>query len=267
MLNKTVNVLQHGPTLCHTLIPESVHAALYSAMVCGTSLPAGWEKQVFLDSGLIHIMVVSGAHLLFLESLLSRAPRRVRLPCLFFYCWFTGFGAPVVRAFAHRVVQTFLQPKGWSGIQIEAAAVTLTLALWPSWLLSRSLQMSWMCALALSLPRILRPAALDQAVKAYALLFVFAGAPLLSIAWNTLLAPLVGVILFPLCLSVLLFPWLSGPVDLVWDLFLWILRWGPKGNPQQWFISSKDLFWLPPLLHGYLLVKEIRWRRKRAFSC
>jgi predicted membrane metal-binding protein len=212
-------------------------------------------------------MVVSGAHLVFLESLMARAPVFVRLPVLGFYCWLTGFGPPVVKAFLHRLGEVFLRPFGWSGLQVEAAAVLLSLAMWPWWLMSRSLQMSWMCSLALSLPAVLSWNALDQSLKAYARLFVFVGASLVSVAWNVLVAPFVGVLLFPLSLALLPCPFLEPAVARVWDFFLWLLNWGPKSEPAAWFFSSRDLFWIPLVLHSYLLVREVKWRRARAFVC
>ncbi len=267
MISGTTNVLQQGPAFCLTLLPHSQHHDLIASLICGLPLAGGESKQVFLDTGLIHVMVVSGAHLMFLESLLARTPLWLRLPVLGFYCWLTGFGAPVVKAFAHRTAEIFLRPYGWSGLWIEAVAVALAVTVYPWWLMSRSLQMSWMCSLALSLPRLLRWRALDQSLKAYILLFVFVGGSLIGVCWNTLAAPFVGLILFPVSLLTILLPFLSGPVDRVWDLFLLLLSYGPKGSPSSWFFASRDLFWIPPLVHVALLAGEVRWRRARAFSC
>lgn len=264
---KATNVLQQGPALCVSLIPAGQHRDLIAALICGNSLPASEVRQLFLDTGLVHVMVVSGAHLLFLESLVSRCPKFLRLTLLGLYCWLTGFGAPVVKAFVFRICELHLRPLGWSRLQMEAAAISITLCLYPWWLTSRSLEMSWMCALALSLPPLLRWQALDQSLKAYVLLFVFAGSSLVSIAWNALVAPAVGVILFPLSLAILPLPFLAPLVDRVWDLFLLLLAWGPKAPPSSWFFSSRDLFWIPLALHMLLLVREVRWRRAHAFSC
>jgi predicted membrane metal-binding protein len=266
MISESTNVLQQGPALCLSLLPASSHRDLIASLICGIPLSSGEVKQVFLDTGLIHLMVVSGAHLLFLESLVARAPLRWRLGLLGLYCWLTGFGAPVVKAFLRRAAEVLLRPLGWSGLQIEAVAVLLSLFCYPWWLNSRSLQMSWMCGLALSLPPILRWRAFDQALKAYLLLFIFVGSSVVSIGWNTLVAPIVGAILFPISLALLILPFLAPWVDLVWDLFLWLLAWGPKSPPAAWFISSRDLFWVPFFLHIFLLTREIRWRRAFAFS-
>ncbi len=266
MISALLDVLQHGPVLCRGLLPPSRHFELYSGLICGTALPSGLEKQAFLDSGLIHIMVVSGAHLIFIETMLARAPVWLRLPVLGAYCWLTGFGPPVVKAFIHRVLEVFLKPLHWRSLQIEAVAVGFLLIARPMWLMSRSFQMSWMCSLAINLPRWFKSSAFDQSLKSYVMLFVFTGASLISIAWNSLLAPFVGMILFPICLTVLPFPFMAGGVDLVWDAFLWLLSAGPKAAPFEWYLWTRDLFWLPPLMHFLLLKHEVRWRRKHVFS-
>ena len=266
MVSALLDVLQQGPALCRGLLPSSVHFELYSGLICGTNLPANVDKQVFLDTGLIHIMVVSGAHLLFLEAMLAKAPGWIRLPTLGVYCWLTGFGPPVMKAFAHRVLETWLKPKFWRPIQVDAVAVVVLLLIRPAWLMSRSFQMSWMCSLALNLPRWFRWREFDQSLKSYIMLFVFTGAPLLSIAWNTLLAPFVGMILFPICLSVIPLPFLLPAVDAVWDLFLWILSSGPRTLPNEWYLWTRELFWIPPLVHILLLKWEVRRCRAYAFS-
>lgn len=266
MFSAIFDVLQQGPALCRWLLPDSVHFELYSGLVCGTNLPPSVDKQAFLDSGLIHLMVVSGAHLLFLEALLAKFSAAVRLPILMFYCWFTGFGPPVVKAFTHRLFEQILKPRHWRPLQVEAVAVVCILIIRPSWIVSRSFQMSWMCSLAMYLPRYLRWRALDQSLKAYVMLFVFTGASFLSIAWNTLLAPFVGMILFPICLSVMPFPFFLGAADRVWDVFLWILSHGPRSSPFEWFLWTRELFWIPPLTHAALLFYEVKRCRKFLLS-
>ena len=266
MIIETTNVLHHGPALCETWVPTSRHRELITSLVCGVPLPSNQARRLFLDTGLIHIMVVSGAHLLFLESLLGKAPVWIRLPVLGFYCWLTGFGAPVVKAFFRRVVELKLRRIGWTNLQIEAVSIGAAILVWPPWVLSKSLQMSWVCALALALPALLAWRALDQALKVHALLFVFVGGSFTSVLWNTVAAPFVGVVLFPISLAAMVWPVTTPLVERVWDIFLALLAFGPQSPPAAWFISGRDLFWLPLTLHIFFLAKEVRWRRARAFS-
>ena len=236
-------------------------------MVCGAALPPGEELTLFLDTGLIHLMVVSGAHLMFLERGLEWLPSRARWLTLAFYCWLTGFGPPVVKALARRSVSAPLGRRGWSGLQIEAASVAVTLSFIPEWLFSRSFLMSWVCALALALPPLLRRAELDLALKVHLLMYAFCAGAGVGVFWNALFAPLVGAVLFPLSLAALAVPPLTPLTDLVWEAFLWCLRAGPRAAPAMWFWPAARLVWWPLTLQILFLWGEGRWRRARAYSC
>jgi hypothetical protein len=69
-----------------------------------------------------------------------------------------------------------------------------------------------------------------------------------------------------ICLSVIPLPFLLPLVDAVWDLFLWILSSGPSGLPSEWYLWTRELFWIPPLVHFFLLKWEVRRCRSYAFS-
>jgi predicted membrane metal-binding protein len=249
-------------------MPKTNLHPLYDALICGTSLSAGREKQIFVDTGLIHLMVVSGSHLVFIELLLFFLPPRIRLTILAAYCYLTGFQAPVVRAFLRRLISPKL--KAWSaltGLQIEAAAVMLALALYPQWLWSRSFLMSWMCGLALAAPKIFpRFPNFDLAVKAYIFLLPFCAASPVSVAWNTLLAPFVGLILFPASILGVVIPPFVAVSDLMWTAFLGVLELGPHGVQAGLLFPAGRLCWIPALTHVFLLFMEVRWRRASAFS-
>ena len=261
-----LDVLQQGPILCKRALPPSEFLHLYSALVCGTPLHTGEERRLFLDSGLIHILVVSGAHLMFLESLLGFLGARTRMVLLAAYCWLTGFGAPVVKACARRVLESPSRRYGWSGLQTEAASVLICLIFVPEWLVSRSFLMSWICALTFLLPPLFRWKVLDQALKAFALLYMFCPSSPFTILWNVALAPLVGIVLFPASLLVVVMPWFTGVVDGAWFLFLEALRFGPKAPPEIWYLPTAPLLWWPIGVHGFLLWNEVRWRRARLFA-
>jgi predicted membrane metal-binding protein len=257
-----------GPDLCQAWMPTSQLRSLYDALICGTNLPSGHEKQIFVDTGLIHLMVVSGSHLVFLEILLGFLPSGVLKILLGAYCYLTGFQAPVVRAFLRRLIgPTFKARKGMTSLQVEAAAVVIALGLYPEWLGSRSFLMSWMCGLALAAPKIFpRAPHFDLAVKAYVFLLPFCWASPLSVAWNTLLAPFVGFLLFPTCILAILIPPLVPLSDGMWRGFLMLLDLGPQGSQSGMFFSSWSLCWIPAATHLALLIWEVRWRRVFAFS-
>lgn len=256
-----------GPVLCQRALPPSEFYSLYDALICGTPLPAGHAKQMFVDTGLIHLMVVSGAHLVFVELLLVAFPKAVRLALLGGYCYLTGFQAPVMRAFLRRALAVPLYAwQALTPLQVEAAAVAMALFLYPQWMMSRSFLMSWMCGLALCTPRMIkRFPHLDTALKNYVLLLPFCWSSPLSVAWNTLLAPFVGVVLFPVCLIAMIVPPAVVVSDFVWAIFLKILAWGPQAPQFPIFVASAHLAWIPPVTHFLFLVGEVRWRRASAF--
>ncbi|MGZ3722104.1 MAG: ComEC/Rec2 family competence protein [Bdellovibrionales bacterium] len=257
-----------GPDLCQGWMPKTDLHSLYNALICGSNLPPSHEKQIFVDTGLIHLMVVSGSHLVFIELLLQFLPSRVRMLILAAYCYLTCFQAPVVRAFLRRLIgPTLTNWTGMTGLQLEAATVIAALALYPQWLSSRSFLMSWMCGLALAAPKIFpRAPHFDLALKAYLFLLPFCWASPVSVAWNTLLAPFVGFILFPACIVGIVLPPLVFLSDGMWRAFLGLLSIGPQGEQLGLFFSAIQLCWIPILTHFILLVAEVRWRRALAFS-
>src|SRR5262245_6137827 len=97
------NLPKVGPEFCQYALPVSPYRALYAALVCGVSLPSGHEKQIFVDTGLIHLMVVSGSHLVFIERLTGFLPNSIRLVLGGAYAFLTGFQAPVMRAWMRRI--------------------------------------------------------------------------------------------------------------------------------------------------------------------
>jgi hypothetical protein len=263
VIHSLLNVVQQGPKFCTSLLPESSHPSLYAALICGSFVTDENARRLFLDTGLIHILVVSGAHLSFLENRIAFLPASFRIFALGVYCWCTGFGAPVTKALVRRLLEAKLAPLGWTGVQCEAAAVVLLLWMIPEWLVSRSFLMSWMCALAFSLPPILP--IFDKCAKAYVLLFAFVAASPLTILWNAALAPLIGEVLFPLCLLVIPFPFLVPLTDRMWTALLGVLEFGPVHESLEWFAPASQLFWIPIFVHLGILLWEVRWRRARAF--
>lgn len=265
-LNQLLDVAHSGSQICRTLLPDSPFLPLYSALLCGQPLEPGLHRQLFLDAGLIHIFVVSGAHLLFLERWLRFLPWTGRMGLLLIYSWLTGFGVPVIKALIRRGLEPWSEPHGWSQAQTEAVAIAITLLIWPPWFFTRSFLMSWVCALAFVLPVWIKPTSLDYSLKIYLLMYIFCASSCVTIFWNALLAPVVGAVLFPACLVTVVVPQLTALVDLIWHALLYILNYGPTGNHQNLFISSRQIYWWPLMLHALLLIGEVRWRRKFAFS-
>jgi hypothetical protein len=213
-------------------------------------------------------MVVSGSHLIFLEVLLFFLPRPLQMGVLGAYCYLTGFQPPVTRAFLRRVVAAKASQRlGLTSLQVEALSVVVSLLLIPEWLFSRSFLMSWMCGLALSSPSVLpKSPALDMALKSYLFMLPFCWTAPVTVFWNTLLAPVVGIVLFPACLLAIAIPPLHILADGMWQAFLSILRHGPQSPPSLVFFASTSLWPIPVILHLLLISAEVSWRRESAFS-
>ncbi len=98
-----------------------------------------------LDSGLLHVFVVSGSHILALEQglQLCRVPRVLRHLLLWGYGACTSFDPPVVRALLYLLLRdSHLHGLSTGHIPRVALSWIFTLALVPQWLNSPSLLMS-----------------------------------------------------------------------------------------------------------------------------
>ena len=257
-----------GPKICLNATPQSPHSALYAAFICGTQLPSGLVQELFKEAGLIHLLVVSGAHLVFVERLVSWLPKRARWASLLVYSWLTGFGIPIVRALLRRLCDHIFVNWGWTRLQTEAQTTAILLVLHPAWLHSQSFLMCWACALAMQAPWHWPKnwPQLSVSLKCYTFLFPLCPSSPLSIAWNSLVAPAMGEILFPACLLAYLFPITVPITDQVWYALLWLLKVGPRQTATGVVGSAILLWWLPLVTHAFLLWGEWKWRSSAAFS-
>lgn len=240
---------------------------MYAALVCGVNLSGGEVKQLFVDAGLIHILVVSGAHLVTLERMSRRAPAAFTNFLLAAYCWLTGFGAPVVRAGVTRLLRPFTRARGLGPVQTELVTSAVIIMCYPPWAWSRSFLMSWLCVLALKapVPRTRVPALIDG-LRCYVFLYPFCLSHPLTVIWNCLVAPLIGGGLFPLAAVAFVWPGATICVDFAWAGVLWVLRSGPRAGAEGAVIVTAWLWWLPWIVNVLLMWTEWMWRRARAFS-
>ena len=261
-------MLLDGQEFCSALMAEGPYRSLTNALVCGVPLPSGEHRQVFLDVGLIHLLVVSGAHLIFLDRMIPRRFSGLRLVVILLYMWLTGFGAPVVRAGLRVLIDRLLRGERFTALQREVLIVVMICGFVPEWLWSRSYLMSWLCALALALPSPFpRLPNFSLSLKCYVLLFPFCMSSPFTVLINTLLAPVIAFILFPLNLAALIFPGLTVFTDLIWRSLLLMLSYLPEATPPDVYLSTEALMITPWLLHLILLIGEVLWLRRRSFYC
>lgn len=220
VLNFPSEVVSLPHHICLNLAPTSQYTELYQAIVCGEALSNPQFLKSFRDSGLMHIMVVSGSHLLTLRSLI-RWPR-IQIPILMFYCCVTGFQPPVVRSIIQLLIQESTKRLAWSSNICVFMSGLMTWSLRPEWITSLSFQLSWMCAFALSLTegRSLFTKVSVIYICTALILAQFQWPHPVSILMNATLAPFIGVVLFPAALLTFALPALSPLTDFLWSTVL-----------------------------------------------
>jgi ComEC/Rec2-related protein len=199
---------------CLSHAPSSPYSYFYSSLVCGSPLPQGPLKTALINSSLLHLFVVSGSHLLFLEFFLSLTLKKIRyggvisafILCL--YGMMTDLQAPVLRALAYfgfchlnKVKKMF-----WRSHTISLFAGTFCIALVPLWSSSYSLLLSWTTSLIIGV--VGDHTKKDHVLLRCAMIYFFVIPILLtfncpmpiSIIFNAIAAPFLGFCLFPLSL-------------------------------------------------------------------
>lgn len=144
---------------CLLALPQHAHSlSELKALVCGENFQQLSTSQYYVASGLIHLFVVSGAHLILLKVILEFIVTKILfylkeshqklliLSLLFFYAAVCEFNAPVVRAFV--IVSLSYLNLFWPPHFKTLSAGLFCLILEPSWVFSLSLQLSWLIALA-----------------------------------------------------------------------------------------------------------------------
>lgn len=250
---------------CADAFPQEMKSRVFAqSFLCGQKFLDADAKEIFRKTGLLHLMVVSGSHLQFLSFFLLlpipflwRRKNFVLIPfwiLLFLYCLCAGFQPPLVRAFAAQLVAFFSQKFHcfWDFGKVQLYSGLLVLALIPEWISSFSFYLSWLATLGF----LLWP--LYQSSKSYLLKtflncfliqalisFVFADFSLLSVAANSFLAPLIGLLLFPLSALPLLLPVTSPLADQGWFFLIETLTWiSEYSDSSPEFPSLTSIRWL-----------------------
>lgn len=228
---------------------------LYSALLCGKRLPTGEVKKTFLSLGIIHLMVISGAHLIFLEKIWKLLPSfRFKNTLLGFflltYSMSAGLSPPVLRALfslllarINRECKLFWSP--YVRVQISGL---LCLLCQNSWFHSLSLQLSWVASMGMSNHQLSR---LHSCALTFILILPivsqWGSLHPLSIIVNWLMTPLTSCVLLPLSLLTLPFPFLRFLTDKLWEWFLQITNllrplMENKGVELSWSLSSFQIW-------------------------
>lgn len=217
------NATYHSQKFCLDLLDTAPrHLPIYRAIVCGKSPSHGYES--LRTAGLWHILVVSAGHLQVLDYLLRRFPLWFQTLALISFSFLSGAQPPILRSLLERFVKFMNDKLTFSLLESEIllfGGVIHLLAL-PSSSNSMSLQLSWLCALALHIVK--SQSEIKKALFIYLIispLFLsFSPQSPLSIFYNLLLAPVLAFLLFPLCLVAIAIPWIWKLNDLITDFVL-----------------------------------------------
>ena len=214
---------------------------IYSALICGERLPEGALKKTFISLGIIHLMVISGAHLIFIEKAWKILPHfrfknTVLVFFLFIYAFSSGLNPPVLRALFSFILNRINKQLKlfWSPYMRVQLSGLLCLLCQNSLVHSLSLQLSWTASLGMSnsfLPR--WQSCLLTYVLILPLISGWGNTHPFSIIINWLIAPLASCILLPVSLLILPFPFLKPVADFMWMQFLQLLYFLRPLTEQQ----------------------------------
>lgn len=224
------SIAEKTHNVCLSFLPSQInHKSELGALVCAQNFSHLGESNLYITSGLIHLFVVSGSHLIVLESLFRKAklPDHIILTTLIVYGFACDLNAPVVRCLVAYVLNYLLQRKNiiWPAHFKLLIIGATTLSLNPIWITSLSLQMSWIAAFMVMLGKsFFKSTSLlfKQGLIFFGLLptFVFFQVPSpIIILINLILTPVLEFILFPIALLTFVFHFLSPVFDWLIEIF------------------------------------------------
>ncbi len=234
---------QTSQSLCQSWVHSSSSFSFVSeAFLCGIPTRDSSFLQDLQKLGLIHLIVVSGTHLILLSEVLDylfhnrlteRRPsfRIFIFLFLFAYVLMTGLQAPTVRAFFSILLKEFSSyfRLSASSCLIALLSGVLCLLLFPTWVCSLSLILSWLAALGLSVAtsrkkKTLRSRFIQHLITTFLVqiltLPLMSGWSYLAFLGNFILNPILSILLWPLCLLTsfreALPHWMATVTETVW---------------------------------------------------
>jgi ComEC/Rec2-related protein len=247
------------------LPPVTEWRHLYGAIVCGSTPPPSPERVWFQTTGLYHLLVVSGSHLIFLSHWLTQISRKpsfrpLTLILLGVYCLVCQLAPPVVRAFAQILLVHAASAARLhlSASQISLATGVLCLGLFPGWSGALSFWLSWLASLACAWTSAVNLGSWARVTLIQCLLipaFGFTGVNLpLSVFSNWILGPLLGKVLFGCALLATLIHPLAPLCDWFWESLVGVLAFLSTSFGEFTAFSSR-----PVLLITYVGVLNFMW--------
>jgi predicted membrane metal-binding protein len=263
--------------ICTSRFLNSEQKEFHAAIICGANLESVETYESFRRTGLIHLIVVSGTHLVWIEIalrlFLARFPRGkwLSVGLLILFAVAARLQPPIVRAGLSMALTSANRrwSLGWTPLHRALFAGVLTLFLFPKWLGSTSLLLSWSAALVLSLDDERNRDPWRKQITIYLVMFVLllplAAPHPLTIVFNVLVAPLVAGLLFPLSVIVFVLPFSAVLLDPLLAWALWLLellsRLVPDFAPS--YSVAPFFLWIYLFsVQAYWLFCQIRARRQ-----
>ena len=251
---------------CIKNVPK-VDRDIHSALVCGENRLRSSVRKLLSTTGLIHLLVVSGSHLVVLMELLAliSMPHVLRLIILCAFVLMTGFQPPCVRSLVQLCLRFLnrLYHWHWSPVELTVRAAIITLVLVPQWLTSWSFQLSLAASLALAMTS----QTTAKPIRTQLLIALFV-APLLlgntlapvCVFANVILGPLLGLILFPLAALDFFIPVFIPVFHSIWSILTVVLEEAAHTTTIQ---TAKPLGFIGTLYVLFLTVLASRWSRNQ----
>jgi predicted membrane metal-binding protein len=252
----------------HNLCTNNLHARqfnpIYQGLLCGdSSLPASTEN-LFKQTGLYHLIIVSGSHFVFLEQGLNIFFKKYTKSKIAVYVLFAAtcqFNPPAVRALISLLLQGFSRKSHlfWRPEQTALYSGLWALIIFPEWWTSHSLLLSWLASLALCFSH--------KTIYQHILIFFFIfpilfNSSILTILNNILVAPLFSYFYFPMSVLTALIPYGAIIGNPIWNFTLHAMSYLPSDPSQTSGFSPCQFSFLWLYIFGLHLVKRTLWRRR-----
>jgi len=236
-LTEQSHLLHH---FCLLSLPKQVeNLSSLETLVCGNNMQDFAQQQLLVQSSLIHIFIVSGTHFILLHKILAKIFGETlwNLAPLCIYAMMTLCQPPSLRSLIFLVLVEITRTKKLftSPTILVLLSGVFSVAIFPQWITSRSLLMSLMAALTVSIlgeawgreQKSVAAFVVSQAALYFVMGFCLWGISNLhplSILMNVALGPVIGAILFPLSLLIVAVPFLSPLFDGLLNSLFWILK-------------------------------------------
>ncbi len=232
---------------CINYSPQNMKAVKeLNALVCGQDFQSLADSEIYIHSGLIHLFVVSGSHLVLIQRTLLKFEKKLQNSlqhklklqtqlltllvhsALFVYIFICDLNPPIVRSYLFIVVLSFSK-KYLLQINTQNALLIASLCgliLQPHWITSLSYQMSWIAGITLIyIDEIYNQSHLLMKNFLFYLHFyltmLFLGLPqVVTVLISTTISPLLEYILFPLAFLV----YIVSDLGPLFDVLITVLK-------------------------------------------